>query len=157
MSPFRGLNCVTQDENTSHLYKKILNLDYVIPEEFSNTAKSIVSGILTECEKRLTVEQIKEHPFYKKIAASEHGGLIVGVNSIPVDERILSMTARLGFDKEYVRKCIETNKHNAATTTYFLLMVKKRREGFSSEADLNSNKFDPKLIAPSPPLSIFQN
>jgi ATP-dependent helicase YprA (DUF1998 family) len=78
---------------------------------------------------------------------------VVGVNNIPVDEKILQMTVRLGFEKEYVRKCIETNRHNAATTAYFLVMGRKRRDGFASEADLNSNKFDPRLIVPDRKIS----
>lgn len=65
--PFEVILLLTQDENTSHLYKKILNFEYVVPEDFSTSAKSIITGILIDCDNRLTVDQVKQHPFYKKV------------------------------------------------------------------------------------------
>ena len=39
-----------------------------------------------------------------------------------------------------------TNKHNSATTTYYLILKKKYEEGFQSFADMNSSKFDTNLL-----------
>jgi len=39
---------------------------------------------------------------------------------------VLEKLIALGFKKEYVVKCINANKHNHATTTYYLLL--KRAE-----------------------------
>ena len=42
-------NLPFEDPNTSHLYKKILALNYKIPSDLSTGARSIIKGILTSC------------------------------------------------------------------------------------------------------------
>jgi len=79
-------------------------------------------------------------------------GIKIGVHCIPVDQMILEEINRYGFDKEYTRKCIETNRHNAAATTYHLLLKQRLRQGFHSHADINSDKFNAKLIMPMLPI-----
>ena len=39
-----------------------------------------------------------------------------------------------------------TNKHNAATTTYYLILKERHESGFQSIADINSNRFDTSLL-----------
>ncbi len=39
-----------------------------------------------------------------------------------------------------------TNKHNAQTTAYYLLLKQKHEEGFHSIADINSKRFDANLL-----------
>jgi 5'-AMP-activated protein kinase catalytic alpha subunit len=73
-------------------------------------------------------------------------GIVVGVNQIPIDQAILDQIPKYGFDKEYTQKCIEANKHNPATTTYYLLLQKYVREGGNSVADLSSDLYEPKTI-----------
>jgi 5'-AMP-activated protein kinase catalytic alpha subunit len=48
----------------------------------------------------------------------------------------------------FTRKCIEANRHNDATTTYYLLLRKFVREGGISKAYLGSKYFDSSLIEP---------
>lgn len=55
---------------------------------------------------------------------------------------------RLGSEQSFTRKCIEANRHNDATTTYYLLLKKYVREGGISKAYLGSKYFDPSLIEP---------
>jgi hypothetical protein len=42
---------------------------------------------------------------------------------------------------EYAKKCIEANKHNHVTTTYYLLLQKHLRNGGKSSADLSNPSF----------------
>lgn len=60
-------------------------------------------------------------------------GIIVGKDQIPIDEETFGQLGSYGFNAEYARKCIEMNKHNHVTSTYYLLLcAKKRQTGFSS-------------------------
>ena len=78
-----------QDPNTSHLYKKILALNYKIPSNISQDAKSMIKGLLTHPQKRLELDQILNHSFYKQIKDTDNFGIVVGKNLIPIDEKIL--------------------------------------------------------------------
>lgn len=76
-----------EDANTSNLYKKILNGDFQIPKFVSNEARDILKGILnTDPQKRFTIEDIRNHPWYNIYPNNERQGegIIIGVNSVPV-------------------------------------------------------------------------
>jgi 5'-AMP-activated protein kinase catalytic alpha subunit len=53
-----------------------------------------------------------------------------------------------GFNPDFTRKCLDANKHNGVTTTYFLLLKRYLMGGNKSKADINSNDFDNSLIEP---------
>ena len=42
---------------------------------------------------------------------------------------ILEKLVSLNFKREYVIKCINANKHNHATTSYYLLLKKAEKSG----------------------------
>ena len=81
-----------------------------MPNFLSPDAQDILLKILnTNPEKRYTISEIKKHKWWKlgsyKNSNSSHG-IIIGYNRIPVDDSILEAVASLGFDKEFVKKCI---------------------------------------------------
>jgi serine/threonine protein kinase len=48
------------------LYKKILNAEYTLPEFLSTAAKDMIDNIfITDPKQRITVEEIRKHPWYK--------------------------------------------------------------------------------------------
>lgn len=47
---------------------------------------------------------------------------------------ILEKLVSLNFKREYVIKCINGNKHNHATTSYYLLLKKAEKAGEVSES-----------------------
>lgn len=119
-----------EDPNTSQLYKKILNAEYKIPSFVSKDGTDILKGILeTDPDKRLTIEQIRNHPWYKQNDEVIYNGIIVGSDQIPIDDDILEEMKKFDYDLDYSRKCIEANKHNHITATYNLLLKSKLREG----------------------------
>lgn len=73
---------------------------------------------------------------------------MVGYHRIPVEEPLLEETVKLGFDYTFTKKCIEANRHNDATTTYYLLLKKFVRDGGISKTYLGSKYFDHTLIEP---------
>lgn len=49
-------------------------------------------------------------------------GIIVGVNAIPVNRKVLDIIeTNYDFNREYAKKCLHQNKHNYVTTTYYLV------------------------------------
>lgn len=63
-------------------------------------------------------------------------GLIIGVNSIPVNKKILNLIEeKYNFKREFAKKCLMKNKHNHVTTTYYLLYQKYERLGMLSKED----------------------
>jgi len=136
-----------EDPNTNHLYKKILNGNYTLPKFLSEDAKSMIKGILTvDPEKRFTIEDIRKHPWFSISPVKAKQGIIVGIHQIPSEPFILKQMEKYGFSVEYTQKCIEANKHNSATTTYYLLLQKFVRGGGKSSADLSSTLFEPITI-----------
>lgn len=94
-----------EDPNTSQLYKKILNAEYKIPSFVSKDGASILKGILeTDADKRLTIEQIRNHPWYKQHEEIQYNGIIVGTDQIPVDDNILAEMEKFDYDLDYSRK-----------------------------------------------------
>jgi 5'-AMP-activated protein kinase catalytic alpha subunit len=57
------------------------------------------------------------------------GGIFIGLSQIPVNLVILEKLVLLSFKREYVIKCINANKHNHATTSYYLLLKKAEKAG----------------------------
>lgn len=114
-----------EDPNTSLLYKKILTLNYKIPSDISPFAKDILKNLLITNTKRLGLVQIRAHEFYRLFNNPPSQGIIVGRHNIPVDSNILAETTKIGFDSEYTKECLMTNKHNAQTTAYYLILKQR--------------------------------
>lgn len=55
----------------------------------------------------------------------------------------------LGLDPDYVSKCLEANRHNNATTTYYLSLRKFIIEGGQTACDLSSKSFDKSILEPN--------
>lgn len=55
-----------EDQKTSNLYKKILSAEYSLPKFLSSDAKDIIQKIfVTDPEKRITIEELRLHRWYK--------------------------------------------------------------------------------------------
>ena len=112
-----------EDPNTGDLYKKILACDYKPPKFISPEVKDLIACILnTDPNKRCGIEEIRNHPWYRQQKEEVCPGILVGYNQIPVDPLILSQLKKLNLQEDYVRQCIEANKHNSKTTGYYLLL-----------------------------------
>ena len=135
-----------EDPNTSLLYKKILTLNYQVPLDISSFAKDILKGLLTSNTQRLSLAKIRSHEFYRLYNHQKVDGIIVAKCDIPVDDNILAEAAKIGYEPQFMRECLMTNKHNSATTAYYLLLKQRHESGFHSIADINSSKFDATLL-----------
>jgi 5'-AMP-activated protein kinase, catalytic alpha subunit len=138
-----------EDPKTSNLYKKILEADFQVPSFISPEASDLINRILTtDPEKRITISEIKQHPWFniQKQTLSRVPGTIIGIDSAPIDVTILKMLESHDIDVDYARKCIEANKKNHITATYFLLLKKHIRGGGESIADARKPTYDPSVF-----------
>lgn len=60
---------------------------------------------------------------------------------MPIDLNLLKKLSDYDIDLDYARKCIEANKHNQVTATYYLLLRKHIKEGGESVADSRKPSF----------------
>lgn len=74
------------EESKSLLYKKILACDYSIPSHVSPEACDLVRRILVrDPNVRLNIDQIKEHPWFKKFKPCQvRTGFIAGKSEVPI-------------------------------------------------------------------------
>jgi 5'-AMP-activated protein kinase catalytic alpha subunit len=116
-----------EDQNTASLYRKILEADYQAPPFISDSVKDLIGGLLTaDPSRRFTVDRVRAHPWYRQIqeASIQPRDLVPGEQGL--DEEVLCELDAFGFPREQIVRCLELNKHNHATTTYYLLAAKKR-------------------------------
>lgn len=118
-----------EDPDTSNLYKKILsandNIDKIIPKFLSTNCKNLLKKVLnTNPRNRYTLEDIKLHPWFNILKPNPTDGYIVGKSEFPIDEDIVDCLQEYNFDKEELMKALRENKHNHATTSYYLLLKK---------------------------------
>ena len=115
-----------EDANTGNLYKKILSGDFKIPKFVSDLPRDMMKCILnTKPEQRYRVSDIRKHPWYAQVNLPRiTGGIFIGLSQIPINTFILEKLVALGFKKDHVLKCINANKHNHITTSYYLELKK---------------------------------
>ena len=113
-----------EDPNTANLYKKILNGDYTIPKFVSPESRDLITNILnTDPEKRYKISDIRKHSWFNQITVQKiSGGIFIGLSQIPINVKILDLLVEYNFKKDYAVKCINANKHNHVTTSYYLLL-----------------------------------
>ena len=93
--------------------------------------------LTTDPEKRITINQIKNHEWFnlQEPTLSQSPGTQIGIDPPPIDVNILKSIKEHDIDIDYARKCIEANKHNHITATYYLMLKKHIRGGGESIAD----------------------
>ena len=66
---------------------------------------------------------------------------------MPIDELILShLQEDHGIDDITAKAALAANKHNSVTTTYYLLLKARLKQGATSIADIESSSFKPSLL-----------
>ncbi|OMJ96206.1 hypothetical protein SteCoe_164 [Stentor coeruleus] len=132
-----------EDSNTSQLYKKILAGDYKFPKFISKDAKEFLKNILnTNPDERFTISRIRGHVWYKQIKEESKPGILIGYDHIKIDISVLLQLRNYNYDLDYVKKCLEADKHNEVTTCYYLLLKRHilNSGSFCIEAPLLPNK-----------------
>ena len=130
-----------EDKNNDKLYKKILSGKFDLPNRLSHDCKDLIKKILTVNPKnRINIQDIKNHPFLIQNFRNYHiEDFYLGFDKGKVCDNIIDKMIRdFGFKKEEIIENLENNKHNNITATYELL-VKKYKQGFSSNVSISLN------------------
>ena len=135
-----------EDENTSKLYKKILNGSFEIPEHVSKGAKDLLKSILkTDPQVRFTINDIKNHKWFTQ------NGYLAPLKEIEefrplakIHEKVLDQMKEYGLKEiKSINYMLKYNRHNQITVTYHLLYSRilnrikdlRNKFGIISEAD----------------------
>ena len=126
-----------EEKNINH----IITGFYEIPPDISNFCAEIIRSCLqVNPNKRINLEKLGEFINYSK-------GLIVGINIIPIDEKVIFECKKyLGYFNnnekiEEIKESVKNNKCDEFSALYYLVMKKMVRNGYESISDLSSNKF----------------
>ena len=134
-----------EDKNNEILYKIIKEGIFKIPEFLSENAKDILQKILVvDPKKRYSISEIKNHPWFNQLDQRKYmsKGLLLNKYIVPIDEDIVNkMENEYEYNSKEVRLNLLGNKHNHITTTYYLLLKKRIKDGINSICDMASNDF----------------
>ena len=150
-----------EEADNEKLYKKITEGKFKTPNFLSDSAKDFLHRILTtDPRNRITIPQMKKHPWFNlvnpKINMSE--GLLLDKVIVPIDENIIYiMVNQYKFNGEEIRTNLLLNNHNHITTTYFLILNKKLRNGEKTIGNMKSKEFIKYIHSPINFLSHYQN
>eukprot|EP00927_Polykrikos_kofoidii_P017639 TRINITY_DN18059_c0_g1_i1.p1 TRINITY_DN18059_c0_g1~~TRINITY_DN18059_c0_g1_i1.p1 ORF type:complete len:590 (+),score=147.70 TRINITY_DN18059_c0_g1_i1:87-1772(+) len=130
-----------EDQNTAALYRKILHAEYQTPTFISEDARDLITKMLTtDPEKRANLKTIRAHPWYRQIpnaALRWEGNKKKGPQHEELNAEILEKLETFGFSHSEAVQSLKEKRHNALTTTYYLLLEKQRRELLRREAEAN--------------------
>ena len=136
-----------EDTNTGALYRKIVAGDFHIPNSLSKPLRSLIKRMLsTDPATRITIAEIRLSEWY--MGAMKEASLLTtslhltcGTASCgkcrcwtqtssgtDFDEEVIAELSSFDFPSEYAIKCLQLNKHNHATTMYYLLLERKRED-----------------------------
>jgi 5'-AMP-activated protein kinase catalytic alpha subunit len=134
-----------EDSNTAVLYKKIMQGDFKLPPFISEQVKELLQAVLNiDPVKRLSIEEIRSHPWCSRSEVVISPGIVVGRDQMPVHQGVLRQLENYGFNLEHAQKCILANRHNHVTTTYYLLLNKPPLEDRPKSARV------PTSVSPQP-------
>lgn len=144
-----------EDPNTSKLYKKILAGDYECPKFITTEVRDLIKSILTtDPEKRITIAQIKAHPWFRQVNQQLTNGIIVGYDYIPIDKSIIGSLKTFNIDPETAQSLVESNKHDSTSAAYYLMLNKHIQNG-GKRLNYSEECFIPKATNSS--LTFLQN
>ena len=150
-----------EEADNEKLYKKITEGKFNTPNFLSDSAKDFLHRILNvDPKSRINIPQMKKHPWFNlinpKLNMSE--GLLLQKVIVPIDENIVyKMVHEYKFNGEEVRTNLLLNKHNHITTTYFLILNQKLRNGEKTIGNMKSKEFLNYIHSPQNFLSHYGN
>ena len=130
--PFNG-------EDSKDLVIKIIRKDFDVPDFVSPLFKDLIYKILEkDPNNRLTIQQIKEHPWMHIIDFNfmKSPGVSINTDILPIDSDIIEEMS--GANELKIGKIISdilTNKHNNNTILYYLKVEIKKRNNEISVSD----------------------
>ena len=135
-----------EDQVTERVYQKIRCGRFELPDHLSKECRDIITRLLTvNPNKRITIEEIKSHPFLKLASPIYH----IDENYYRKDyceaviDKMINNMPGFSFKREEIIFYLVHNKHNNITTTYELLLKKYKANNncFAKSMSSKSNNF----------------
>lgn len=129
-----------EDSNTSNLYKKILSGEFKLPTWLSPEAVDILKKILvTDPEKRYTIEKIRSHPWFLKHTSSHD---VYPQEKLELSNSALCYLSTLNYNTQQIKENLNLNKHNSGTAAYkIILHMQKLGKKLPEAAKLKRTQF----------------
>ncbi|KAK9278328.1 hypothetical protein L1049_027893 [Liquidambar formosana] len=113
------------DSNMAQLIKDVTSGTYILPNHLSPGARDLVSRMLVvDPTRRITVPEIRQHQWFQ--AHLPHHLAVPSPETMlcthKIDEKILQIVHRMGFDKTQLVESLRNRKQDDATVTYYLLL-----------------------------------
>jgi len=137
-----GLLPFDQD-NMKDLVYNIKNGIYSLPDTVSNECRDLLKKMIQiNPDKRITIHEIKNHPWMKKFNVNllETPGIFINEDILPVDIDIVKEMT--GKNREKIHEVVDDiikNRHNSNTVSYYLRVKKKIGRGEKSVSDISSD------------------
>ena len=135
------------DEDIKILYHNIKIANYIMPNFLSSYAQDMLRRILvTNPKRRITLEEIKSHPF---LLMSEKINMYKEIRNdygIDLDFEIIKNMKMKFFQNEeninydFIIDNIKNNYHNKITTIYYLMCKAKQEKEKNSDKNKNKNE-----------------
>lgn len=102
-----------EDKNTTVLYNKIKAGMYLIERKISVELRDLLSRLLcVQPKNRYNIQQIKEHPWYKREFMLPCHGIRVGFENLAVDHSILEEMEQLNYNSMLAKRYLENDIRN---------------------------------------------
>lgn len=108
------------------------------PYDISPECTDIIKRLLTiNPEKRIKLDQIKQHSFYK-IGLKQLKKTEMIIDHKSISNKVLEKLVKLGYRASDIKISLKNNENNSITTAYNLLFNKLKSESFKNS--LSNNK-----------------
>lgn len=119
-----------EDSNTAALYDKILHARYKAPSWLSSAARDLLARMLTvDVRRRYRVADIQRHPWFMQQAPLPRSVVHVPSTEEEILLPLLRQAEQLGVQRAVLTKSLLRGSHNAASTTFYLLLHKAMADG----------------------------
>ncbi|KAJ3034044.1 hypothetical protein HK097_004640, partial [Rhizophlyctis rosea] len=125
------------DDNDLMIHKKIMNLEYDLPDFLSDVSKDIISKILQiDGTSRITIPDILSHPWFRDDTLNKSPPPSVcpkPLGSTPEEANLIAKMEQLGMDVEGILRSVQGNECDASSAIWYLLLQKERGTPQSSD------------------------
>ncbi len=121
------------DDSRRELFRKIANCEYSMPDWISPQAKDLIRKIfVANPAHRITVEQIKKHPWFNLF--KEDPAYEQSLDDYATPDDIVALTSKMiKVPQDKLKQMIQENQSNKFTCCYKLFMLKRQHKRLTKE------------------------
>eukprot|EP00602_Paraphysomonas_sp_CaronLab_P009122 CAMPEP_0185026182 /NCGR_PEP_ID=MMETSP1103-20130426/10140_1 /TAXON_ID=36769 /ORGANISM="Paraphysomonas bandaiensis, Strain Caron Lab Isolate" /LENGTH=750 /DNA_ID=CAMNT_0027559677 /DNA_START=278 /DNA_END=2529 /DNA_ORIENTATION=+ len=132
-----------EDPNTSNLYRKILSGEYKTPKWISAEVKDLIRKILeTNPEKRLTIHDIRSHPWLCMVPQTQvpRDDVATAEEVEETRNEVLKRIQELGMDAQAVLDAVSSRACNSLSAMFYLLTQKEQTKARLSKKHSHASR-----------------